>query len=67
MKVKIDPVTCIGCGRCCCICPEIFEINDGIAILKMDPVPPGYSEKCMLAAMDCPLESIFIEEVKPIL
>ncbi len=66
MKIKIDPLSCIGCGRCCSICPEVFEICDVTILIKLDPVPPGYSEKCLEAATDCPLESIEIEEAKPI-
>ncbi len=28
MIAKVDPDTCIGCGTCPAICPEVFQMND---------------------------------------
>lgn len=28
MKAYVDKETCIGCGLCPSICPEIFEMDD---------------------------------------
>ncbi|MFW6048274.1 MAG: ferredoxin [Candidatus Natronoplasma sp.] len=27
-KIEIDQETCIGCGTCSAICPEIFELDE---------------------------------------
>lgn len=26
-KIKVDKESCIGCGSCVAICPEIFELD----------------------------------------
>ena len=28
MKVIVDKDTCIGCGLCCGVCPEVFSMDD---------------------------------------
>ena len=28
MKARVDRDTCIGCGLCPSICPEVFELTD---------------------------------------
>ena len=28
MKARVDKDTCIGCGLCPSICPEVFELTD---------------------------------------
>ena len=60
MKVSIDE-TCIGCGVCVEICPQIFEMEEDKAkVIK----PDGCEEAgcCQEAAESCPTESIHIEE-----
>ncbi|MFH0780322.1 MAG: ferredoxin [Parcubacteria group bacterium] len=35
MKIVINKETCIGCGTCAAICPDVFEIgSDGKAGVK---------------------------------
>ena len=34
MKVKVDMEKCIGCGVCESICPQVFKMKDGKAIVK---------------------------------
>ena len=63
MKVCVDPELCTGCGPCVDICPEAFELNvDGIAVVKVNEVPPDLEQACREAAENCPTEAIVIEQ-----
>jgi len=62
MKASVDPDLCTGCGLCEDICPEVFELQDEVAVAKVDVVPPDAEETCREAAESCPVEAISIEE-----
>lgn len=62
MKAVVDQETCTGCGLCPDICPEVFELNDDIASVTVDTVPPEAEDTCREAAESCPVEAISIEE-----
>jgi ferredoxin len=62
MKVRIDKDLCSGDEICVEICPEVFEMEDDIAICKMEDVPEDVQEKCREAADECPSEAIIIED-----
>ncbi len=63
MKVRVDRDLCAGCAECVEICPEVFELDDeGIAVVKVETVPPEAEESCREAAEACPSEAIIIEE-----
>lgn len=63
MKASVDPELCTGCGPCVDVCPEVFELNDdGLAVVKVDKVPPEQEKSCREAADECPSEAISIEE-----
>jgi len=61
MKARVDEDLCCGCGPCEEICPEVFEIVDGIAKVKVDPVPADIEDKAEQAKENCPTEAISIE------
>ena len=62
MKACVDAELCTGCGPCVDICPEVFELNDeGIAVVKVSPVPSDVEDSCREAADNCPTEAISIE------
>ena len=62
MRVTVDEETCIGCGLCAETCPEVFEMNDEKARVKVDEVPEDLADTCREAADDCPVEAIQIED-----
>lgn len=62
MRVTVDEETCIGCGLCVEDCPEVFEMNDDKARVKVDEVPEEVLESCKETAEDCPVEAIQMED-----
>ena len=62
MKARVDEETCIGCELCSETCPEVFEMNDDKARVKIDEVPEDVAETCSEAAENCPVEAIEIEK-----
>ncbi len=61
MKAIVDKDLCTGCGLCEDTCPEVFEIKDGIAAVKVSKVPDDLVDSCKEAADDCPVEAITCE------
>jgi ferredoxin len=62
MKAEVDPELCAGCGLCEEVCPEVFEMTDHAARVKVDEVPRGSEETCREAAEGCPMDAISIDE-----
>jgi ferredoxin len=62
MKAIVDEETCIGCGLCADTCPEVFEMGDDKAVVKVEEVPENAVDSCREAAENCPVEAIQIEE-----
>jgi ferredoxin len=61
VKATVDQDLCTGCGLCESTCPEVFELQDDVAVVKVDPVPKDAEESCKQAAEDCPVEAISCE------
>lgn len=53
---------CIACGRCIEICPEVFEMGEDLAQVKVDEVPADCEEAAQEAADECPTSAIVIEK-----
>lgn len=54
--------SCIGCGSCEAICPEVFRMNDeGLAEAYTNPVPAELEEKAKEAADICPVSVISLD------
>ncbi len=56
-KVTVDAGTCVGCGLCEQVCPEVFKVVDGVAkVIKTD------STKDLKEVADqCPVSAIKVE------
>lgn len=62
MKVTVDADTCTGCELCVDTCPDVFEMADNLAKVKVETVPDAAADSCKDAASNCPVEAIKIEE-----
>ncbi len=62
MKCKVDPDLCTGDEICIQVCPEVFEMEDDKAVVKMDEIPDDLQDSAKEAADSCPSEAITIEE-----
>ena len=58
MKVSVNKETCIGCGVCACICPDVFEMGDDGKVKVL--VEETDLECAKEAAESCPTGSITI-------
>ena len=61
LKATVDKDLCTGCGLCESTCPEVFEIQDDVAVVLVDVVPKEAEESCQEATDDCPVEAIICE------
>ena len=62
MKAKVDADLCTACELCTETCPDVFEMAEDVAVVKVDVVPAEAEEDARQAAEDCPAEAIIIEE-----
>lgn len=61
MKATVDGDLCTGCGLCPDTCPDVFKMEDDVAVVHADPVPKEAEEACKEAAEDCPVDAISVE------
>lgn len=61
MKAVVDKDLCTGCGLCEDTCPEVFEVVDGVATVKVNKIPDDLIDRCQEAADGCPVEAITLE------
>jgi len=59
-KVLIDD-TCMGCGTCVEICPEVFELEGELATIKQG-ADMSLDKKIIEATEACPVEAIHYEQ-----
>lgn len=62
MKAFVDENTCISCGLCEGISPEVFTLESGVSVPKVDEVPEVYADSTREACESCPVNAISIEE-----
>jgi len=62
MRVKVDEDLCIGASVCEGICPEVFQVVDGVSSVQVDVVPPEFEDNVRQAVEGCPAGAIVVEE-----
>ncbi len=60
MKVSILD-SCVGCGACAIINPEVFDMKDNKAIVNNTNIDKT-EDLCIDAAISCPVNAIEIDE-----
>ena len=62
MKANVDKDTCIGCGLCPTIAPEVFDMDDdGKAHTIVEEVPENSKEAAKEGGGSCPVAAISVE------
>lgn len=62
MKAFVDEDTCIGCGLCAAMCPEVFQMKgDGKADASENEILGTLIENAKDAETSCPVGAITIE------
>ena len=63
MRIRIDKDLCIGCEACIDICPEVIEMQDDLAITRIeDEIPEDLEDAVREAVEACPSQAIEIDE-----
>ncbi len=62
MKVRVDPVICVGHGRCYALAPDLFAPDHvGHCVVLHAVVPAGTEPAAEIAAGNCPEGAITLE------
>ena len=57
-RVVVDQETCIGCGTCAGLCPDIFELDETLGKSQVIR-PEGGDNACIEEAIaSCPVQAI---------
>lgn len=60
MKAFVDENTCISCGLCEGVCPQVFSLDTGVSVAG--DVIEGTEDLVREACDGCPVAAISIEE-----
>ena len=61
MKPIVNQETCIGCGTCESICPEVFKVGDDGKAEVLSADYDALAEKINEAKEACPVQAISVE------
>jgi ferredoxin len=61
MKAKVDPDLCTGCELCTQTCPDVFDMQDDVAVAIVEEIPEDAEDCAKQAAEECPVEAIKVE------
>ena len=61
MKAYVDDNTCIGCGTCPEVCPEVFHMTDEHVSKASDVIEARQEDSVQEAAASCPVSAIEVE------
>lgn len=53
--------TCIGCGLCESLCPDVFQMTDQGRARAIGEVPPEAEQSAAEARDECPVSAIDID------
>lgn len=62
MKPIVNQETCIGCGTCESICPEVFKVEDDGKAHVLEADYQSFADKIKEAEDACAVKAISIEE-----
>lgn len=60
MKVSVDKEVCVGCGLCAGTCPDVYEMDGAIAVVKVEVVPAAQETCAKQGADECPVTAITV-------
>lgn len=60
MKAVIDQETCIGCGVCAQIAPEVYEMQGEKAVSLVDELSEDKVDSAQEGADQCPVDAITV-------
>lgn len=60
MKASVNQDLCTGCGLCVDSCPDVFEMKDDKAAVKVKQVPTSAIDCAEEAVSNCPVEAITV-------
>jgi len=61
MKAIVDQETCIGCGVCAQVAPEIYEMQGDKAVSIADEIAEDKIGSAKEGAEQCPVDAISVE------
>jgi ferredoxin len=62
MKVSIDITACQGTGYCARIAPDVFEVVDSVAVVKVAVIAPELEKIVYEAEVLCPARAILVTD-----
>ena len=60
MKAVVNAESCIGCGLCVQVAPEVYEMQGDKAVTLIDEIPEDKLEVAQSGADQCPVTAIAI-------